>query len=381
MKRSQFIVAGLLASSLVLSIAGLKFANSQEKTMPHAEQLVQAETTETMSRTELLTQAETVVKNYNAAVPGAKSVWPGYDPVAIPKIIVMRDHSGTARALIALDHPYPERLGEAIAIPSAYGTAHLILALQPDINVENFENFEFSRPVAGADTFLIASNCSDPDLFYLCSTDSDYSAFLIHEVFHRYQDDTFQNTNWIDQEVYDFRPEFVHATLIENHLFARLSDEQNLDMLRDLAREVVGVRAYRAELSNFVALDETQERIEGTAKFVETSTNQVANGFSASILAEPLQRGQIREELSFGRFYLTGEVAIKTAARLGVTDYASRITSGETPMEVLASAVDPMEPTEAFRAARRRVDPEQKLQDEAKRYADWVKDEPGLFEP
>ena len=335
--------------------------------------------TTTMPRADRLAQAATVIDNYNDALPQVRSAWLGFDPVAFPKIIVMRNAAGDAKALIAFDHPNPDALGEAVPVEIGEGTAHVIFAPLRSLRINDFEYFEFSRPVAGAQTFLIASNCSLPDDPMACAETRDFAAFFMHEAFHRYQDDAFRAVKWADQSTYNYDPDFIHATLIENILFAEAAQDRDPVGLRALVRELVGVRAYRRSMSDVVALDEAQERIEGTANFVE---NHVAEGdiLPSELLTAALEQGWVRDELGFGRFYITGRVAIELAERLGADDYAARLTTRETPMELLASMVEPAAPEVAFRRAVERLDPDGTLRQEAERYAAWAQNEPSIFD-
>lgn len=333
----------------------------------------------TMPRMDRLAQAATVVENYNDALPRVRSAWHGFDPVLIPKIIVMQNAAGAAEALIALDHPNPDALGDAVEVETAEGTAHVIFAPKVDLEISDFEYFEFSRPVAGAPTFLIASNCSLPGDPTICADTHDFMAYFLHEVFHRYQDDAFRAVRWQDQSVYNFDPAFIHATLIENRLFAAADVEQDPDALRAIVRDLVGVRAYRHAMQSVVALDEVQERIEGTANFVEDhATDQEV--LLAYFLTVPLEKGWVRDELGFGRFYITGRIAVELAERLGVEDYAARLSAQDTPMELLASVVEPAAPDAAFQRAVERFDPNGTLRQDAERYAAWAQTEPDIFD-
>ena len=83
MKFTQFFAAPVCALSIFVGTAAL----SDSAQMPQADRLA---------------QAATVIDHYNDALPQVRAAWPGFDPVAIPKIIVMRDASGEAKALIAL---------------------------------------------------------------------------------------------------------------------------------------------------------------------------------------------------------------------------------------------------------------------------------------
>ena len=353
----------LVASVCTMSIFAGSLAHADSATMP---------------RVDRLAQAATVIENYNNALPQVREAWPGFDPARIPKIIVMRDAVGAASALIAFDHPNPDALGDAVAVATTEGTAHVVFTPNANLQINEFENFEFSWPVAGAPTFLIASNCSLPDDPLICAETPDFTAYFMHEVFHRYQDDAFRDVRWEDQNTYNYDPDFIYATLIENRLFAAAAAEQYPDALISTVQDLVAIRAYRRTMAGVVALDEAQERIEGTANFIEGHASGEAI-MPAEMLLMPLEQGWVREELGFGRFYVTGRIAVELAERLGAEDYAAQLTAKETPMDLLADLVEAVEPEDAFRRAVERFDPNGALQVEAARYAAWAQNEPDIF--
>ena len=145
-------------------------------------------------------QVTAFLDNYDSVHDNAVGAWPGLSFDTIPKIVVMRNSERRVIGLLAMDHPNPEALGKPRLVTSEESKAVLIeTPSNPDV-FKSLEHFEFSMPVAGAPTFVISSNCVDPEWVEDCMSSPDYTAYFLHEVFHRFQDDAFVLSLGADQD-------------------------------------------------------------------------------------------------------------------------------------------------------------------------------------
>ena len=83
-----------------------------------------------------------------------------------------------------------------------------------------------------------------------------------------------------------------------------------------LLRHFITIRSQRMGSFATVALDNEQERIEGTARYIEEeiAIGQANSAFELS--SDLLSEGSIKDTFAFGRFYATGAILTQAIADL-----------------------------------------------------------------
>lgn len=312
---------------------------------------------------------------YNAV----QGVWTGFDPNDHPTIIVYRDRENTLQGVLAINHPTPAALGDATTL-TGNGWPFTVSRISNPTNLEeftSFPNFEFDKTVGGASSFLIRATYGDPGLD---PSEKEFINFVLHEMFHRYQisafTDTFDANSDQDLNTYPFDAINLERSILEERALAAAINAQS-DTERDAAaRRFVGVRLARRAAQPRTALDDSQEKFEGSARFLEhrfgkedTSYSFTYNNFEADLTSEfsIIPEGSIKETFGFGRFYASGAAILEIARRSGVTDLEAQLESGTPPASVLARQLNVTEAdTETLLAeARSNYDADQTLSAEA----------------
>ncbi len=333
--------------------------------------------------------AGVLLENYHRSYQAARTAWPGFDPNQIPKIIIGRDANGTTSYLIVIDHPNPQAFGDTVQIGRADGQpgmAYLVADPKPNGSIVAVENFDFNLPLHAAPTFVIASRCDDPAFPMDCAKAPDFTAYLVHEVFHRWQDDTFalnDIADAVDQTVYDFSAANIAAILLENAVLAAALQSNDFVEKKELARQFIAIRDDRRTRFDHLDLDDQQERIEGTALHVELQISRALGQDRRLIdgLIGPFAPGTIKDEIGFGRFYATGAAQVALAISLGVEDVTGQISAGKAPAQLLSDYLKvPLDAREALIvAAKAAYDPEGDLAKLAAIYAKSALTEPDIF--
>ena len=283
------------------------------------------------------------LSNYQTAVTYARNGWPGFRPNTIPKLILDRNNAGVVTSIIAFDHPNPSAFGNAQPMRLGDGTtgrAFLITNPTSNATLNEIENFEFSANLGGAPTFVIASQCADIEQDN-CLSGPEFTAYTLHEMFHRYQDEAFKQPRWADQSTYYYSKDFIRLTLLENQLFTQAKSDISASQATALAQKLIALRDARHKLSDLTALDEQQERFEGTARYIEhLVADSIGAGYGSDAYTSDLKHGvsvgQVKDELSFGRFYATGAIGMLLGERIGIDTMKAKIEAGQSPLEVLA---------------------------------------------
>ncbi len=337
-----------------------------------------------------LQEVAALLRNYDKSMEDSLGSWPGFDPAQIPKIVLARDRNRETSHLLVLDHPNAEAFGKVTPLTDTVGEtgrAFLVKNPEPSPALEAVENFDFALPLGGAPTFVIVSHCDAPEIEQDCATNPDFTAYLLHEVFHRWQDHHFLPRHDVDQSAYDYSRDAIAAVLLEMAVLHAAVSTQDARERMDLARQFVAVRRDRAARFRHVALDNQQERYEGTARYIEHRIGRtLGTQFDESTFAESLQDsidiGFVNDEVGFGRFYATGAAILQLAMLLGVEDAREQITKGAAPTEVLAKValVDGQAHAMLIANARKRFDPQGVLSAKAARFAQSALDEPDIFE-
>ncbi|WP_419864981.1 hypothetical protein [Candidatus Poriferisodalis sp.] len=300
--------------------------------------------------------AQLLIDRWHAAVSASTGVWPGYELAAIPAVLVSIDRAGAVSAVVAFNHPNPVPLGSPILRLDVGGHEVAVIAEPTDPDaLFAMAPFDFYADIGGTATFVLIGQQGD------LGTEPDspaFSALLAHETFHRFQFDNWSEDAAVHSlEGYDLSPAGIELVLLEDRILISAYEAASAAEAERLARQFTAVRAARHAASPSVGLDEQQERIEGSARYLEhligdaldgtyTSTNHAGelmfyDDMDADAAA---QLDGITSFFGFGRFYSSGATLLSLAHRLGapIDDIASRLSDSTTPAQMLEQLVEPV---------------------------------------
>ena len=202
-------------------------------------------------------------------------VWPGYDLAAIPMVLVSVGAEGEVGAVVAFNHPNPEALGPFAGDLNVDG--HRVVVVEDPADPDHLASmapFRFFADIGGVDTLVVVGQrgdtLRDPDT-------PQFAALVAHEAFHRYQLDewvlgTFAlDADGLARDVagYDFSVWNLELVLLESRILIAAYQAESLADTERLARQFAAVRSVRHDRDPRVALDEYQERMEGSARYIE----------------------------------------------------------------------------------------------------------------
>ncbi|MDE0370413.1 MAG: hypothetical protein OXI84_09780 [bacterium] len=282
--------------------------------------------------------------------------WPGYDLANIPTVLVSVGVDGSVEAVVAFNHPSPDALGDAMLNVEVDGHRATVVGDPADPErLASMAPFDFFADIGGTETFVLVGQRGEPGR----EPDTPgFVAMVAHEAFHRYQFD-----HWVpgaavqDVEGYDFGAENLELVLLENRILVAAYQARTVAETERLARQFAAVRAARHARDPRVALDEGQERMEGSARWIEHrmgdaigntyfSTNHTSElGYLDESIDDPgAVLGNVKSFFGFGRFYSSGATVLALLERLGVAgaDVAERLGDGDTPAQLLQQRIAPL---------------------------------------
>lgn len=332
-----------------------------------------------------------VVRRIDAGFVAAKDVWSGFDPNAEPIVLALKDNADGLQGVLAINHPMATELGDAEELDisgTALTSAHLVtnVAAEEARRLQNLQGFDFHMQIKGLDSFAMVAGGNDS--FFDPET-ADYTATLIHEVFHRWQDSGFEGgIGGQDVEGYAYTPENIELAALEDRALIEALKAESEEARTEAARSFASIRLVRLAADPRVRLDNSQERFEGTARYLEHkfagadeqySYNET--NFDQDLYDDPLDAGRVKDHYGFGRFYGGGAAILQVLAQLGVDDAAERVNAGESPAEVLIDivGVQSEEAPALVEAAKKNLDPLGQLADSAATAAEQAKGEPPVF--
>ena len=300
--------------------------------------------------------ARLLIDSWRLAVSESAGTWPGFDLAAIPVVLVSVNQESNLEAAVAFNHPKPEVLGSLYCVLEIGGYRIAVTDKVSDPEkLVSMAPFDFFADIGGTNTFVLVG-CSG-ELGMEPGT-PEFVALLIHEAFHRYQ---FEE--WVpdslpqDIDGYDFSVENLELVLLENRILIAAYQADTLAETERLARQFAAVRSARRGRDSRVALDGRQERIEGSARYVEhrigdaigniyTSTNHTIELVQndASLDRPSTLEGGIKSFFGFSRFYSSGATILALLDRLDPRGIkvAERLQDGDTPAQVLKQHLEPL---------------------------------------
>jgi len=316
------------------------------------------------------------------------AAWEGFAPNEDAVVLVLKDSEDQLTGALAINHPVAVNLGTATPIDTA-GTPFTSLDLITDLDERStlaaVQTFEFSIVVGGIDSFAMVAGGSDE--FFDPSTKT-YASTLVHEMFHRYQAETFEDRGLVqDIDGYDYSADSLALIGLEQRALKAAIAAETEPARLSAARHVVAIRTTRLLADSRAALDSRQEVREGTARYVEhvlggtnaTFDYNLANVGESLIADIPAEN--IKGEMAFGRWYASGAALLHLLDQLGVPDVSSQIELGESPIGLLVGRmqVDASEMEQLVDEANAAYDPTNELAEQAEIAAEAVLSEPNFW--
>lgn len=311
--------------------------------------------------------ARSLIDSWHSAVSETAGIWPGYDLAAIPAVLVSVDEQGSVWAVAAFNHPDPQALGSPVRGFEIDGHRVAVIdeVTDPD-GLASMAPFDFFADIGGTETFVLVGQTGQPGME---SGTPEFVALLAHEAFHRYQfDEWVPGTLVQDVDGYDFSVANLELMLLENRILIAAYQAGTLADTERLARQFAAVRSARHDRDGRVALDESQERTEGSARYIEhsigdaigniyNSTNHTGElvHYDDSVENPAALGGGIKSFFGFGRFYSSGATLLALLDRLEPSgiDVAERLLEGDSPAQLLAQHVGSLGDIDAVVAAAR----------------------------
>lgn len=329
----------------------------------------------------------TMVQNLAQKYRAANGVWPGFDPTEHPTVVAIKS-GDELTGVVAVNHPDPGALGDAtpISIEGLPFAAHVVDNPTVPEKLTAIQNFDFTSEQGGVDSFVMVANTADS---FLAPTSAEFAATYIHEMFHRYQIKTFNESGQQDIEGYAYTAANLElATLEERALEAALTATTDAEC-DEAARRFAAIRIVRREAAPAVAgLDDPQEISEGTARYIEHRTASKDSGaayhadnFERDLQTDLSNVAGVKETFGFGRFYASGAAIVELLDRMGVADYTGRIEANEAPASILADhlGVTAADSQALLGEARADYDPSNELPSQAASAAAAAESEPPVF--
>ena len=311
--------------------------------------------------------ARSLIDSWRSAVSESAGIWPGYDLAAIPVVLVAVDGEGNVGAVTAFNHPDPEALGSQVRGFEIDGHRVAVVdeVADPD-RLASMAPFTFFADIGGTDTFVLVGQSGVPKLE---PGTPEFIAVLAHEGFHQYQFDEWVPGDLLqDFDGYDYSAANLELVLLEHRILIAAYESATLAGTERLARQFAAVRSTRHDRDGRVVLDEHQERIEGSAQYIEHRIGDAIGNIRNSAnhadelvyhdagVEDPAVFGDgIKSFFGFDRFYSSGATLLALLDRLepSGTDVAERLGKGDSPAQLLARHVGSPDDVDALVAAAR----------------------------
>ena len=334
------------------------------------------------------------IANLSVAYSGAQGVWTGFDPNHHPAVITYRSDSGEVESLLAINYPSPGALGDATALnvgDAPFRSLSRVVNVEPDFAamLEEIPHFELSADLAGVDSFaIVADNGSfDP-------TTPNWTAMFIHEMFHRHQMfSTFDDRRrFQDFEDYPFDADNMALATLEDRALKAAIAAGDGAARETAARRFAAIRIERLRSDYRVSHDNHQERVEGTARYLEhrfasddTRFSYHAGNYGADFQTDidaVMRTGQIKSHYALYRSYGSGAAILRILELQGVEGFDQAIQDGKTPSELLIQhlGVSRADVELLIVDARKSYDPADELLPAARRAAAAAAEEGPVFD-
>ena len=334
------------------------------------------------------------IANLSVAYSGAQGVWTGFDPNDHPAIIAYKSDSGEVESLLAINYPSPRALGDATALNAGdapFRSLSRIVNVEPEYAAEfkAIQFLELSADLAGADSFAIAA---DGDTFD--PTNPRWASTFIHEMFHRHQLYSTFADGWGHQdfEGYPFDADNLALATLEDRALKDALAAGDGAALETAAQRFAAVRVGRSRSYYRLSHDNHQERIEGTARYLEhrfaggdDRFSHHSGNYGADIQTDidaVIRTGEIKSHYSLYRFYGSGAAILRILELLGAEGFDQAIHDGKAPAELLIQhlGISRADVERLIADARAAYDPDGELLPAARRAAAAADREGPIFD-
>ncbi len=259
--------------------------------------------------------------------PQGKEAWPGFHLSTGPTIIYFGSNPFIAFDFKTSDSSWIQvKELEPPAMMSQVDRWNLAHASSVSLNIENqlAYIFDFGRP----------DKINDEEL-----------GTFLHERFHRFQFETFENlpshTVFLDH----FNIEQLALTLLENQMLLKSIHDVSMEALKD----IICIHTARVQLLKPESLEweRWQQRIEGTADYIETRTftllpiiKSTTPLLQVEVQAKKLfhYRGLIDSSIKW-RHYPVGNILGILLDKLGPQNWKEQVAHGLGPMDIAGKLV------------------------------------------
>ena len=282
-------------------------------------------------------------------------VWPNFDPTVQQTVLAHRD-AGQITELLTIGVVAPDRLGAATPL-ATFGTpfcslAHVVemnqktLAILDEIPTFNFQ-VDFGHMANGL--YVMIVDLEEDSYNPFADHKRGWREFVMHELFHHYQGGDWAYVPGRDFKTYVYDSGNLELAALEDRALRAAVTARDPEVRLRAASHFVAIRTKRTERVARVAHDEGQERLEGTARYLERRLGfRYAEDGSFQLATDPqefLGDGRLADErvryyYAFRRFYETGAAIIRLLDLFEIEDYAPRIEAGRSPAQVLGEYLD-----------------------------------------
>ena len=293
------------------------------------------------------------IRQYAQYVRSAR-IWNGhFDLQKMPLYLVHRSGQRADRGFL-LHVPVPVSGATPIFPPTAAGPPiyRYDKALRTAEKTDN-GLFDFNFPIQGTPYFMMLyTDFDEPPTDIHATSREEWLRILVHESFHVYQFDwIYPEYGEQEEAAYPLTPQILSLSLLELTIANTALETRDPRRSETLLNMFVAVRhekilrdpSGRDIIHN---MDNVQEYLEGTAKYVEVQTAEHFHpGFSrehyAFELDEPLSSGfqsqdQMRDFFTFGLWYFTGSLVLQMMDRANIA-FVEPMEQGQTPYAIAAA--------------------------------------------
>ena len=175
--------------------------------------------------------------------------------------------------------------------------------------------------------------------------------FVMHEFFHHYQKGAWTPAFHQDFRGYAYVGTNLELAALEDRALRAAGTAEDKETRLRAASHFAAIRLMRSAQLAQVAHDEGQERLEGSARYLERRLGfDYAEDGSFRLMTNPEEvlrdarlygsEGGVRYYYGFLRFYETGAAIIRLLDLFGIDDYASQIEAGKSPAQVLTAYLE-----------------------------------------
>ncbi len=334
-------------------------------------------------------QLKITVENLAAAYQTISGAWNDFDPGDYPAIVIFRS-DGNITHLLAINHSNTDRLGQATALDNdglPFDSLHRIDDVADEVNqkIKNLTTYAFQIMLGDIYSFAMAAETSG----YFDPAKPNWTSTYLHEMFHLYQFAEFQGSRGLqDWETYDYTAANLELAVLEERALHEALTTPSDEARTTAARHFAAIRLARMEVDDRVRLDNDQERLEGTARYIEHrlgSENRSYPHHDANYeqdLQTDFSVSRVKEAFGFGRFYASGAAVVRVLDLLGAQNSDRKIQRGDSPAEVLIKhlGVTQNDVSLLLDEARKVYDPSGDLNAEAAKAAAQALSELTVFE-